>query len=284
MLCFKYINIIMNYLEQMFGLEGKVAVLTGGGGVLAAEIGKGMAQAGATIILLDIREENAVKVAQGIEAEGGVAIGMAANVLDKANMEAVCADIIAKYGKVDILLNAAGGNQPGATIGPDQTIFDLEMDAMDRVTSLNFNGSVIPSLVFGKAMADKGEGNIINISSMTAYQAVSRVVGYSASKAAITNFTTWLATEMASKFGDKIRVNAIAPGFFIGDQNRALLIKEDGSLTPRSEDIMHNTPMNRFGEAEELTGAVIYLVSPAASFVTGVVLPVDGGFSIFSGV
>ncbi len=274
----------MNYLEQMFGLSGKVAVLTGGGGVLAAEIGKGMAKAGATIILLDIREENAVNTAKQIEADGGKAVGMAANVLDKANLESVCANILAKYGKIDILLNAAGGNQAGATIGPDQTIFDLDMDAMDRVTSLNFNGSVLPSLVFGKAMADAGEGNIINISSMTAMQAVTRVVGYSASKAAITNFTIWMATEMAKKFGDKLRVNAIAPGFFIGDQNRALLINEDGSLTPRSKDILHKTPMNRFGDAAELTGAVIYLSSPAASFVTGTVMPIDGGFSIFSGV
>ena len=274
----------MNYLEQLFSLEGKIAVLTGGGGVLAAEIGRGMAKAGATIILLDIREENAVKTAEEIKAAGGKAVGMASNVLDKENMEAVCERIVKEYGKVDILLNAAGGNQAGATIGPDQTIFDLELDALDRVTSLNFNGSVIPSLVFGKQMAEQGEGNIINISSMAAMQTITRVVGYSASKAAITNFTSWMATEMAMKFGDKIRVNAVAPGFFIGDQNRALLLNEDGSLTPRSKDILHNTPMNRLGEAEELIGAVIYLVSPAASFVTGTVLPVDGGFSIFSGV
>ena len=274
----------MNYLEQLFSLKGKVAVLTGGGGVLAAKIGYGMAKAGATIILLDIREENAMKTAESITAEGYSAIGMCSNVLDKENMESVCEKIVAKYGKVDILLNAAGGNQSGATIAPDQTIFDLELEALDKVTSLNFNGSVIPSLVFGQQMAKQGEGNIINISSMAAYQAITRVVGYSASKAAITNFTTWLATELAKKFGDKLRVNAIAPGFFIGDQNRSLLINEDGSLTPRSQDILHNTPMNRFGEAEELIGAVIYLVSPAASFVTGAVLPVDGGFSIFSGV
>jgi len=274
----------MDYLEKLFSLKGKVAVLTGGGGVLAAEIGKGMAKAGASIILLDIREENAVKTAQAIEADGGIAEGMAANVLDKENLEKVCEQILAKYGHIDILLNAAGGNQAGATIGPDQTIFDLDMDALDRVTTLNFNGSVLPSLVFGKAMADAGEGSIINISSMTAMQAVTRVVGYSASKAAISNFTRWMATEMAKKFGDKLRVNAIAPGFFIGDQNRALLINEDGSLTPRSKDILHKTPMNRFGEAAELTGAVIYLSSPAASFVTGTIMPIDGGFSVFSGV
>lgn len=274
----------MNYLNKMFGLDGQVAVITGGGGVLAAEIGKGLAKAGAIVILLDIREENAINTAKSIVSEGGVAVGMAANVLDKENMDAVCADIVAQYGKVDILLNAAGGNQPGATISPDQTVFDLELEALDKVTSLNFNGTVIPSLVFGKAMASQGSGNIINISSMAALQSITRVVGYSASKAAVTNFTTWMSTEMAKKFGDKIRVNAIAPGFFIGDQNRALLINEDGSLTPRSQDILRNTPMDRFGEAEELTGACIYLASPSASFVTGVVLPIDGGFSTFSGV
>ena len=278
------LTIKMNYLEELFSLEGKVAVLTGGGGVLAAEIGRGLAKAGATVILLDIREESAAKTAAEIVSIGGKAIAYASNVLDRANMEEVCAKIVAQYGKVDILLNAAGGNQPGATISPDKTIFDLNLDALDKVTSLNFNGSVIPSLVFGEQMSKQGAGNIINISSMTAYQSITRVVGYSASKAAITNFTTWMATEMALKFGDKIRVNAIAPGFFIGDQNRALLLNEDGTLTPRSEDILHNTPMRRFGEASELIGAVIYLVSPAASFVTGVVLPIDGGFSIFSGV
>lgn len=274
----------MNYLEQLFGLEGKVAVLTGGGGVLAAEIGKGMAKAGATIILLDIREENAAKTAAEIMKAGGKAVGMAANVLDKDALQGVCDDIIAKYGRVDVLLNAAGGNQPGATIGPDKTVFDLELDALDKVTKLNFNGTVIPSMVFGKAMADRGEGSIINVSSMTAMQAVTRVVGYSASKAAVSNFTMWMATEMATKFGDKLRVNAIAPGFFIGDQNRALLIKEDGSLTPRSEDILHNTPMGRFGDSSELIGACIYLSSPASSFVTGTIMAIDGGFNMFSGV
>ncbi len=274
----------MNYINELFGLDGKVAVLTGGGGVLAAEIGKGMAKAGATIVLLDIREENAIGTAEMIKADGGKAIGMAANVLDKGSLENVCANILECFGKIDILLNAAGGNQPGATIAPDQTIFDLDMGALDRVTALNFNGTVLPSMVFGKAMAERGEGNIINISSMAALQSITRVVGYSASKAAVSNFTMWMATELAKKFGDKLRVNAVAPGFFIGDQNRALLLNEDGSLTPRSKDILHNTPMNRFGEAAELTGAVIYLASPAASFVTGTVLAVDGGFSIFSGV
>ncbi|MDA3853751.1 MAG: SDR family oxidoreductase [Bacteroidales bacterium] len=274
----------MSYTEEMFALEGKVAVITGGGGVLAAEIGRGMAKAGASIILLDIREENAIATAKEIESHGGSAIGMAANVLDKENLEAVCAIVLKQFGKIDILLNAAGGNQPGATISPEKTVFDLDMGALDKVTSLNFNGTVLPSLVFGKAMADRGEGNIINISSMAAYQAITRVVGYSASKSAVTNFTTWMAMELAMKFKGKIRVNAIAPGFFIGDQNRALLLNEDGSLTSRSEKILNNTPMGRFGEASELIGACLFLASPSASFVTGVVLPVDGGFSIFSGV
>lgn len=274
----------MNYLEQMFSLEGKVAVITGGGGVLAAEIGRGYAQAGATVVFLGRRMENVKVVADKITSEGGLALAIQADVMDTTLMENACTEIVSKYGKVDILLNAAGGNQPGATITPDQSVFDLNLDALDEVIKLNFNGSVIPSLVFGKQMAKQGEGNIINFSSMTAYQAVTRVVGYSASKAAITNFTTWLATELAIKFSDKIRVNAIAPGFFVGKQNRLLLYNEDGSLTSRSEDILHKTPMNRFGLASELVGAAIFLVSPAASFVTGHVLPVDGGFSCFSGV
>lgn len=274
----------MNYLERMFSLDGKVAVLTGGGGVLAAEIGRGYAQAGATVILLGRRIESVKVVADQIISEGGKAEAIQADVLDKAMMEKVCDSIVSEHGKVDILLNAAGGNQVGATISKDQTVFDLDVDALDEVKELNFNGSVIPCLVFGKQMANQGEGNIINFSSMTAFQAISRVVGYSASKAAITNFTNWLATEMAMKFSDKIRVNAIAPGFFVGNQNRSLLYHEDGTLTSRSKSILRNTPMNRFGTASELVTTAIYLVSPAASFVTGVVIPVDGGFSCFSGV
>jgi NAD(P)-dependent dehydrogenase (short-subunit alcohol dehydrogenase family) len=275
----------MDYIKSLTDLSGKIAVLTGGGGVIAAKMAEGLLQAGATIVLLDLREENAVAKANELTKEfGGTAIGMAANVLDQEAMEVVKNVIVARFGTVDILINAAGGNMPGATIGPDQTIFDLNMDDFKKVTDLNLNGSVIPSLVFGKVMADQKSGNIINLSSMAALQVLSRVCGYSASKAAITNFTQWMAHEMASKFGEGIRVNALAPGFFIGDQNRALLTNPDGSYTQRGQQVINKTPMGRFGEAYELVGATIFLCSDAAKFMTGVVLPIDGGFSIFSGV
>jgi NAD(P)-dependent dehydrogenase (short-subunit alcohol dehydrogenase family) len=274
----------MNYIEKLTNLKGQVAVLTGGGGVLAGQMADGLSQAGAIIVLLDLRLENAQRKADEINANGGKAIAMVANVLDQANVEVVKDAIVAKFGTVDILINAAGGNMPGATIGPDQTIFDLKMDDFKKVNDLNLNGSVIPSLVFAKIMTDKGKGSIINMSSMAAIQTLSRVAGYSASKAAITNFTAWLAHELASKFGEGIRVNALAPGFFIGDQNRDLLINKDGSFTDRGQTVINKTPMKRFGEANELVGATIFLCSDAAKFITGIVLPIDGGFSSFSGV
>jgi NAD(P)-dependent dehydrogenase (short-subunit alcohol dehydrogenase family) len=276
--------IIMNYLEDLFNLKGKVAVLTGGGGVLAGAIGEGLAMAGVQIILLDIREENAIQTAKRIEAKGGKAIGMTANVLDADSLEQAKSKIVDKFGRIDILINLAGGNMPGATIGPDQTIFDLKIEDFKKVTDLNLNGTVIPSMVFGKNMAENKKGVIINISSMAAMRALTRVVGYSAAKAGVSNFTAWMATEMAQKFGEGLRINAIAPGFFIGDQNRALLINPDGSYTARGNDVINQTPMGRFGEPHELVGAILYLVSDAAKFVTGVVLPIDGGFSCFSGV
>jgi NAD(P)-dependent dehydrogenase (short-subunit alcohol dehydrogenase family) len=192
---------------------------------------------------------------------------------------------LAKYGRVDILLNAAGGNMPGATISPEQTVFDLNISDLDKVTSLNFNGTVLPSMVFGEVMAKQRSGNIINFSSMAAMQSITRVLGYSTAKAAVSNFTAWMAMEMAMKFDGTVRVNAIAPGFFIGNQNRALLTNPDGSFTERGNKVINKTPMGRFGEARELVGAILFLASDkAASFVTGVVLPIDGGFSTFSGV
>jgi len=274
----------MSYLEKLFNLEGKVAVITGGGGVLASEIGSGLAKAGVKIAFLDINEEAANVAAKKIIALGGEAIGLKTNVLEIEALKETRDAILAKFGKIDILLNAAGGNMAGASVNPDQTIFDINIDALDKVTDLNFKGTVLPSLVFGEVMANNRSGNIINISSMAALQAITRQVGYSASKAAVSNFTMWMAMEMAMKFEGSVRVNAIAPGFFIGNQNRDLLINPDGSYTERSKKIINNTPMGRFGEASELIGAVLYLVSDSASFVTGVVLPIDGGFSTFSGV
>jgi NAD(P)-dependent dehydrogenase (short-subunit alcohol dehydrogenase family) len=205
--------------------------------------------------------------------------------LDLTSLEKSRDEIIKNFGSIDILINAAGGNMPGATISPDKTIFDLDINDMDKVSDLNFKGTVLPSMVFGKTMSEQPNGgNIINISSMAALQSITRVVGYSAAKAAVSNFTKWLSMEMAMKFESKIRVNAIAPGFFIGKQNRNLLTNSDGSYTERGQQVIAKTPMGRFGHADELIGAVLYLVSDASSFVTGVVLPVDGGFSIYSGV
>ncbi len=274
----------MSYLDELYDLEGKVAVITGGGGVLASEIGSGLSKAGAKIVFLDLNEDAAVKAADAINKDGGEAIGMKSNVLDIDDLKEVKDKVLANFGKVDILLNAAGGNMPGATISPDKTIFDLDITDLDKVTNLNFKGTVLPSMVFGEVMAKQNSGNIINISSMAALQAITRVVGYSASKAAVTNFTAWMAMELAMKFEGNIRVNAIAPGFFIGNQNRALLINEDGTYTERGQKVINNTPMGRFGEAKELVGAVLFLASESATFVTGVVLPIDGGFSTFSGV
>lgn len=274
----------MSYIDQLFGLEGKVAVITGGGGVLASEIGGGLSKAGVKIVFLDINEEAAIAAANRINDIGGDAVGLKTNVLDLDALKATRDQVLEKYGKVDILLNAAGGNMPGATVSPGKTVFDLDVKDLEKVTNLNFNGTVLPSMVFGELMGKQRFGNIINFSSMAAFQSITRVVGYSAAKAAVSNFTSWLAMEMALKFEGTIRVNAIAPGFFIGNQNRDMLLNSDGSYTERGQKVINNTPMGRFGEARELVGAILFLTSDAASFVTGVVLPIDGGFSTFSGV
>ncbi len=274
----------MGYLDDLFKLRGKVAVITGGGGVLASEIGSGLSKAGVKIAFLDINEDAAKEAAQRIIEKEGDAIGLKTNVLDLDSLKETREIVISKFGKVDILLNAAGGNMPGATISPDKTVFDLDVKDLEKVTNLNFNGTVLPSMVFGEAMAKQKFGNIINFSSMAAFQSITRVVGYSAAKAAVSNFTSWMAMELAMKFGSGLRVNAIAPGFFIGNQNRDLLLNPDGSPTARGQKVIDKTPMGRFGEASELVGAILFLTSDSASFVTGVVLPIDGGFSTFSGV
>ena len=267
-----------------FDLKNKVAVITGGGGALGGCIAQSLSLSGLKIAILDLTSESAMNTVAMIEEQGGNAIGFAANVLSEDSIENVSQEIIKKWGRIDILLNAAGGNMPGATIALDQTIFDLSMDDFKKVTELNLNGSVIPSLIFGKIMADQKSGSIINYSSMSVDRVITRVVGYSASKAGIENFTRWMAVEMALKYGQGIRVNAIAPGFFVGNQNKKLLLKPDGSYTERGETIIRNTPMKRFGKAEELNGAIHFLCSDAAQFITGVVIPIDGGFSAFSGV
>ena len=266
-----------------FSIKNKVAVITGGGGVLGGSIASHFAKQGAKIALLDIREENLSQnlsnLRQYTEAEG-----YACNVLDKVNLEKTAKGILSKWGSIDILLNIAGGNLPGATLSEDQDIFDMKMEDFEKVNQLNLNGTVLPCLVFGKIMAQQGSGSIVNVSSMATFSAITRVPGYSTAKSGVNIFTKWLSMEMAQKFGDHIRVNAIAPGFFIGDQNRAVLINPDGSYTERSKKILARTPMGRFGNIDELNGLVQFLSSDAASFITGTVIPVDGGFSAYSGV
>jgi NAD(P)-dependent dehydrogenase (short-subunit alcohol dehydrogenase family) len=271
-------------MNNRFSVKGKVAVITGAGGVLGGSIAQSLSAAGARIVALDIRQEHLdAKIAE-LKAAGGEAIGFVCNVLNMDSLHETAAKIVNAWGRIDILINCAGGNIPGATLAPDQTIFDIKIEDWEKVTALNQNGTVYPCLAFGKVMARQKEGCILNISSMATYSALTRVPGYSVAKTGINIFTRWLATELAQKFGEKVRVNAIAPGFFIGDQNRSVLINPDGSLTERSKKVLAKTPMGRFGDITELNGAVQFLCSEAASFITGAILPIDGGFSAYSGV
>ena len=274
----------MEYLKKVFNLENKVAVITGGSGIIGSEIAKGLLNAGAKVVLL-ARDETTLneKVEQFKKVNSDI-IALKCNVLEEENIKEVNKEILDRFSQIDILINAAGGNIPGATIGIDQSVFDIEINQFEKVTDLNLKGTVMPTLIFGKSMAEQKKGSIINISSMAAYRAITRVVGYSAAKAAIDNFTRWMAVEMALKFGNGIRVNAIAPGFLLTKQNKQLLTNEDGSLTERAKTIISITPFKRFGEPDEITGTALWLASDASKFVTGTIIPVDGGFSAFSGV
>jgi NAD(P)-dependent dehydrogenase (short-subunit alcohol dehydrogenase family) len=265
-------------------LAGKVAIVTGGTGVLGGAMARGLAVAGARVGILGRRAEVAESAAQEIVQAGGEAMALPADVLDKASLESARAQVEERWGRIDVLVNAAGGNMPAATIVGERTIFNLERSALSQVMDLNFTGTVLPSQVFGESMVKARSGSIINISSMAASKILTRVMGYSAAKAAVDNFTAWLAVELAMKYSPTLRVNAIAPGFFIGDQNRELLLRPDGNLTERGQQIIDHTPMGRFGEPEELVGTAVWLASDASRFVTGVVVPVDGGFSAFSGI
>lgn len=263
----------------MFDLEGKIALITGGAGVLGGQMGEVLAKYGVTVGIMGLTMAEADLVTNRIIANGGKAFSVVANVLDKESLLSLRDFIIEKYGKLDILINAAGGNMPGATIGPDQAIYDMQLPHLQKVLDLNIIGTILPSQVFSEVFAKQKSGIVINISSASAQRPLSRVVGYSASKAAIDNFTKWLAVELAGKYGDGIRVNAIAPGFFIGEQNRALLLNTDGSLTQRGEKIIEHTPMGRFGVPEDLDGALLFLCSNMSTFVTGTVINIDGGFA-----
>lgn len=269
---------------NIFDIKGRVVLITGGYGVLGSSMARCLAREGAHVVIIGRNAEKGQQLVNELSGTGTEALFCQADVLDRNMLEQAKKEIVAKWGHIDVLINAAGGNMPGATIAPGQTIFDLNLEHFGKVTSLNLNGTVLPTLVFADQMVKQKKGAVINISSMTAQCVITRVVGYSAAKAAIDNFTRWMAVEMAKKFGEGIRVNAIAPGFFLTEQNRTLLTNPDGSLTDRAKDVVRATPFGRMGEPEELNGAIIYLASDASKFVTGTVLPIDGGFSIFSGV
>jgi NAD(P)-dependent dehydrogenase (short-subunit alcohol dehydrogenase family) len=276
----------MNFdLKSLFSLSGKVAVITGGGGVLCSTMARALAEQGARVAVLDLKPEAAQAAVDAIKKSGGQAIAVTCNVLERKSVEDACKSVLNAFGTVDVLINGAGGNKREATTSPQLEFFDLPPDAVQWVFNLNFIGTLLPSQVFGKVFAQKKEGNIINISSMNAFRPLTKIPSYSAAKAAVSNFTQWLAVHMSQNYSTKIRVNAIAPGFFLTEQNRFLLTDEKtGKLTPRGETIIAHTPMGRFGEAEDLVGTVLWLLSPGAAFVHGVVVPVDGGFSAFSGV
>lgn len=267
-----------------FSLQGKVAVVTGGTGVLGGAIAHGLAAAGAKVAILGRRAARAEEVAAAIQAEGGEAMPLPADVLDKENLNFARSALLDQWGTVDILINAAGGTVQDAIIVGDRTFFDMTEAAWDQVVALNLTGTLLPSQVFGQVMAQNKSGVIINISSMSSQKPLTRVLGYGVAKSAIDNYTKWLAVEFNHKYGPGLRVNAIAPGFFLGDQNRALLINPDQTPTPRGQLIIDHTPMGRFGEPEELIGTAVWLCSDAARFVTGIVVPVDGGFMAFNGV
>lgn len=269
-------------MNNLFDIKGNVTVITGGTGVLGRAIAKYLALNGAKVIILGRKEDLGNRIAADICAEGGECEFMKSDVLDAEVVRKNCADILAKYGRIDTLLNAAGGNMPGATIPPDKTIFNLEPDQFQTVLSLNLTGTVIPTQIFLQPMVKQGKGSVINFSSMAAFRPLTRVAGYAAAKAGISNFTAYMATECAKKFGEGIRVNAIAPGFFLTEQNRSLLTNPDGTYTQRGQDVIRQTPFGRMGEPEELCGTIHYLMSDASKFVTGTVAVVDGGFNVFA--
>jgi NAD(P)-dependent dehydrogenase (short-subunit alcohol dehydrogenase family) len=272
-------------MDNLFDIKDKTIIITGGAGVLCGTIAKALSAAGARIAVLDLNEQAAANVAEQIKKGSGQAIPVPCSVLDKTSLEQADKQIIENLGPPDILINGAGGNKKEATTSPEMSFFDIPTDAVRSVFDLNFLGTFLPCQVFGKRMAQKGRGVIINISSMNAFRPLTKIATYSAAKAAISNFTQWLAVHMCQNYSENIRVNAIAPGFFLTEQNRFLLIDEKTDKpTPRGKTIIEHTPMARYGKPEDLIGITLWLLSNAAEFVTGIVVPVDGGFSAFSGV
>ena len=271
-------------MKNLFDVSDKVIAVTGAAGVLAGGTAQYLQEQGAFVIYLDLYQEAVDKTVEEAKKISEKCCGYACNVLDQAALDSVYEKIMTDIGHIDVLINGAGGNMPGATIGPDQDVFDLKIEDYSKVLDLNLKGTVMPTMTFAKAFKAQKSGCVINFSSMSAAQTLTRVLGYSNAKAAIDNFTKWMATEMALKYGDGIRVNALAPGFFASHQNRALLINEDGSYTERGQQVINKTPFRRFGEQNEVYGTIHFLISEAAAFVSGVIVPVDGGFSAYTGV
>ncbi|GCE45748.1 SDR family oxidoreductase [Thermosporothrix hazakensis] len=271
-------------MTDPFSIRGQVAVITGGSGVLGREMALALARAGAKVVVLSRGLASCERVVAAIQQEGGQAWAFACDVTVRADLERVQAEITRTLGPVSILVNAAGGNRAQATTSPELPFFALDEQAISETFQLNFTGTLLACQVFGQGMAEQGAGCIVNISSMASLRPLTRVVSYGAAKAAINNFTQWLAVYLAREYSPRIRVNALAPGFFLTEQNRFLMLDPQGGYTARGQAILDHTPAGRFGEPADLTGALLWLVSPAASFVTGIVVPIDGGFSAFSGV
>ncbi len=272
-------------LTQQYDFSGRVVVLTGGAGILCGEIACALAGCNADVAIIDRAPEQADRLLLQMSSCTGRCVVVAGDVLQKSSLELAAHSILNRFGRIDCLINGAGGNNPAATTGPQQTFFDLPEDALRFVSDINLLGTILASQVFGKPMAQRKEGVILNISSMNAFRPLTRIPAYSAAKAAVSNFTQWLAVHMAQEYSPNIRVNAIAPGFFLTEQNRFLLTdRETGQLTPRGKQILAHTPMSRFGTPEDLLGGMLWLLSPMSRFVTGIVLPIDGGFSAYSGV
>ena len=270
--------------ENLFDITDKVIVITGATGVLGGEMAKSVAAAGAKVAILGRGEDSGRKLLHEIQDVGGIVSLHLSDVLDHYSIDEIRDKIVEEWGRIDVLVNTAGGNMPGATIGPDGSVEDILIEDLRRVMELNYLGTVVPSQSMLKQFIKQKQGNIINISSMAAQRPLTRVMGYSSSKAAIDNYTKWMAVELATKYGERMRVNAIAPGFFLTKQNKSLLTNEDGSLTDRGNTIVSHTPFKRFGDPSELIGTLIWLCSDASKFVTGTIVPVDGGFNAFSGV
>jgi len=271
-------------MENIFSVRDKVIVVTGATGVLGHSFINALSEEGAVVGVLGRNEKVATQRVKEIIQKGGKAIVLIADVTDEKQLGEVKKLLLNEFGKIDGLVNAAGGNMPGAVIAPDKDIFQLDVTALKQVMNLNLFGTILPTQIFGEAIAKQGKGSIVNISSMASQRVITKVLGYSMAKSAIDCYTKWFAVELGKRYGDSIRMNAIAPGFFLTEQNRTLLTNGNGTMTERGNLVIKNTPFNRFGQPEELTGALIWLLSDASQFVTGTVVNVDGGFSIFSGV